>query len=153
MHHDVLDALNGKFRSYCLCHLFGIAIHGTVDYDYTFLSCITAQTVVDTDNLGYIVRPHRSMSGTNGRDRQSAQLCQSFLYRRTVFTYDIRIVTYHFIPILIQIHTRIQETSVERTEATEAVTGKKHPFRFIKGHHCFGPMHHRSHIETELMVS
>ena len=56
--------------------------------------------------------PHRSMSRTNSRNRKSAKFLQSLLYRTSVFTYDIRIVTNHFSPILIQINTGIQKATV-----------------------------------------
>ena len=153
MHHDVFDALSGKFRSDCFRHLFGIAVHGAVGYYDTLFGGITAQAVVDTDNFGNVVRPHRSVRRANGGDGQPAQLCQRLLHGRAVLAYDVGVVTHHFVPILIQVDARIEETAVERTETTESVAGEEHALRFVKSHHRFGPVHHRGHIETELVVA
>ena len=153
MHHNIFNALNGKFCSDGFRHLFGIAVHGTVDNDNTLFGRIPAQAIVDADNLGNIIRPYRSVSGADGGDGQTAQLCQCLLHGRAVLAHDIGVITNHFIPILIQIHACIKESAIERTEAPEAVTGEQHAFRFVEGHHGFGPVHHRSHIETELVVA
>ena len=153
VHHDVLDALCRKFRRNGFRHLFRVAVHGTVSNDHTFVSGVAAQLVVDTDNLGYVFRPHRSVCRADGRNGQTAQLSQRLLHRRAVLAYDVRIVANHLIPVSVQIDAGIQEPSVQRAETAETVTGEKNSFRFVKSHHRLGPVHHRGHIETELMMS
>ena len=64
------------------------------------------------------------MSRTNSRNVQTAQLLQSLLYRRTVFAYNIRVVTHHFVPITIGIDASIEEAAIQCTETAETVAGE-----------------------------
>jgi len=153
VHHDVLDALCRKFRRNGFRHLLRVAVHGTVSNDHTFVSGVAAQLVVDADNLGYVFRPHRPVRGADGGNGQTAQLGKCLLHRRAVLAHDVGIVAHHLVPVSVQIDAGIQEPSVQRTETAEAVTGEKDSFRFVKSHHRLGPVHHRGHIETELMMS
>ena len=152
MHHNVLDALCRKFGGDSFRHLLRIAVHGTVCNDHTLIGGITAQFIIDADYLSYIFRPHRSMRRADGRNRQSAQLRQRLLHRRTVFTDNIGVIAHHLIPISVQIDTCIKEAAVQRAEAAEAVTGEENTVCFVKSHHRLGPMHHRRHVETEFMM-
>ena len=153
MHYDILDSLCRKFFGNSLSHLFCISIHTSVCDNYSLISVITAQTIIYTDHSSYIFCPHRSMSRTNSRNRKSAKFLQSLLYRTSVFTYDIRIVTNHFSPILIQINTGIQKATVYCTETSEAIAGEKNSVSLIKCHHRFRPMHHRGHVKAQFMAT
>ena len=97
-------------------------------------------------------RPHRPVRGADGGNGQTAQLGKCLLHRRAVLAHDVGIVAHHLVPVSVQIDAGIQEPSVQRTETAEAVTGEKDSFRFVKSHHRLGPVHHRGHIETELMM-
>ena len=153
VHHNIPDSLCWEFRSNSFRHLFRISIHTAIYDNHTFVRIITAQTVVDTDHPGNILCPYRSVCRANGSDRQSSQFLQGFLYRTTVFANDIGVVTHHFTPVLIYIDTGIQKSSVYSAKASESVTWEKDSVRFIKCHHRFGPVHHRSHIETKHMLA
>ena len=133
----------------------GVAAYpGNFVYDaYPLIRIVAAQTVVNSDHLGYIFCPYRPMRRTNGSNRQSSQLLQCFLYRTTVLAYDIGVVTNHFPPILIYIDTGIQKSAVHCTKTSESITGEKDSVCFIECHHCLRPVHHWSHIETKHMLA
>ena len=153
MHYDIFNTLCRQFRSNSFGHLLGIAVHTSIGNDHTFIGIIATQFIIDTYYLRNIIGPHRTMSRANYGDRQSAQFLQSLLYGVTIFSYYIRIVTHHFIPIVICIDTGIKETTIQRTKTAKSISGEKNAIRFVKSHHCLRPMHHWSKIKTKFMFS
>ena len=153
MHNDIFDSLCGEFFSNSFRHLLRISIHAAIGDHHPLIRIVAAQTVVNSDHLGYIFCPYRPMRRTNGSNRQSSQLLQCFLYRTTVLAYDIGVVTNHFPPILIYIDTGIQKSAVHCTKTSESITGEKDSVCFIECHHSLRPVHHWSHIETKHMLA
>ena len=153
VHDDILHPVCGQRSGNRFCHLFGIAIHAAVHDRHTFFTFITAHTVINIDRFCCIFTPHRTVSRTDRPDIQSRQLLQSTLYRISIFTDNIGIITEHFLPIMFHIHFRVDHTAIQRSVSTEGI-GREQDFvsRIVSDHH-FRPVHHRSHIERQLVTT
>ena len=153
VHNDVAYALCGQFFCNGLRHLLSISIHAAIGNHHTFRCLITAQTVIDARHLRDILRPHRPMRRAYNLDRQLAQFSHGFLYRIAILAHDVRIITHHLVPILIRIDARVQKAPIQSAETAEAISREQHTVRLIERHHSLRPMHHRSQVKTQFMIS
>ncbi len=67
----------------------------------------------------------------------------------TVFAYDVAVVSVSLFKIQGGVCLEINDASVERTESAECIACEKDSAFFSESHHCFRPMHHGSHQESQ----
>ena len=153
MHHNVLNALSTQFFGYSLCHLFGISVHGTISYHYTFFGFVTAQLIVHSHYFCYFFFPYWSVCRTNHLYIESAAFLQCLLHRVAELTYDIRVVTTHLAHIDFGIDILINAASVKCTEASKGIAREENAVCRIECYHSFRPMYHRDKIKVQVMTA
>ena len=121
VHHHIADAV--LYQPLCngFGHTFGVAIHRPVHNDHAFFGFVAAQLVVDVHCFGCLFFPYRSVSGANDFDIQRGEFLERFLDGCTVFAYNICVVAIHLVPVFIQIHFRVNDTSIQCAETTECI--------------------------------
>ena len=74
---------------------------------------------------------------------ESLKFFKQLLYKRTVFSYNICVVSSGIVePISVKVHFVIKQLSVQRTECTESIGGEKHSACWVVSRHNFRPMYH-----------
>ena len=136
-----------------LGHALGMAVHRPIADDEARLRFARRKAVVHAQCPGDFVHPHRAVRGTNHLDVQRGELFQPRLHRCAELAEDGGVVAFHFGPVVGSVHLRVDHVAIERTEATEGIAREEDMLRFVVGHHRFGPMEHRSEVETQLVVS
>ena len=85
------------------------------------------------------------MQRTDNLDINGSRLFQQCLYVRSVFSYDIGIVTAGIIqPVAVKINLIVKQLAIQCAKASKGISGKQNAVCYIKADHCFRPVHHRS---------
>ena len=93
------------------------------------------------------------MRRANRPDLQTGEFPQSHLHRISILPDDIRVITNHLFPIMLHVHLRVYYAAIQSAVRTERVRREENLIRSVVGHHHLRPMHHRRHIESQLVAS
>ena len=78
-------------------------------------------------------------------DVKSAGFFEKCLDKRSVFTYDICVISSGIVkPVAVKVHLIGKESAVKSSEGTESICRKENSVCGVEGHHGFRPVHHRS---------
>ena len=153
VHGDVAHAAVGEGRGDVLSHLFGVAVHAAVDDRHAVEAFVAAEAVVEGDHIAALPRPDGAVGGADGVDLKPGELLECALHGGAVLADDVCVVARHLAPEAVGVHIGVEHAAVQGAKRAEGVGREEHLLRLLIRDHDLGPVHHRSHVERELVVT
>ena len=133
----------------------GIAVQSAVnDGDIFCLGCIGGPLLVEIQQIAQVLAPYRTMQRQQHLNIQLRGFLQDALDLRSVFAYDIGVISSGVVQIFFLIIMLIREdAAVNSAPGTESVRGENSLVDIIIRQQDFGPVDHGSRYKADVMLA